>query len=170
MNAIALFLMLVLNGNMTCGAEPPDQVMFGGQAVQVQVYDCYWSERETASHQFVVISPVCPNYIAQPMLLKETHANKGWVMNRFGEFYPSTLNIEMMEVYRLGLLAEDVRSISRFSDSHRSPFPPVVCFAQKNLKLGIPLGVHVVQNPLYFFRFNNNLRPLKDSEITLTTG
>ena len=100
MNAIALFLMLVLNGNMTCGAEPQDQVMFGGQAVQVQVYDCYWSERETASHQFVVISPVRPNYIAQPMLLKETHANKGWVMNRFGEFYPSTLNIEMMEVYR----------------------------------------------------------------------
>ena len=46
MNAIALFLMLVLNGNMTCGAEPPDQVMFGGQAVQVQVYDCYWSERD----------------------------------------------------------------------------------------------------------------------------
>jgi hypothetical protein len=100
MNAIALFLMLVLNGNMTCGAEPPDQAMFGGQAVQVQVYDCYWSERATASHQFVVISPVCPTYVAQPILLKEVHANKGWVMNRFGEFYPSTINIEMMEVYR----------------------------------------------------------------------
>ncbi len=100
MNAIALFLMLVLNGNMTCGAEPPNQAMLDGQAVQVQVYDCYWSEREAASHQFVVISPVCPTYIAQPMLIKETHANKGWVMNRFGEFYPSTLNIEMMELYR----------------------------------------------------------------------
>jgi hypothetical protein len=100
MNAIALFLMLVLNGNMTCGAEPPDQAMFGGQAVQVQVYDCYWSERASASHQFVVISPVCPTYVAQPILLKEVNANKGWVMNRFGEFYPSTINIEMMEVYR----------------------------------------------------------------------
>jgi hypothetical protein len=38
--------------------------------------------------------------VAQPILLKEVHANKGWVMNRFGEFYPSTINIEMMEVYR----------------------------------------------------------------------
>ena len=81
MNVIALFLMLVLNGNMTCGAEPPDQ-------------------RASASHQFVVISPVCPTYVAQPILLKEVHANKGWVMNRFGEFYPSTINIEMMDVYR----------------------------------------------------------------------
>jgi hypothetical protein len=61
MNAIALFLMLVLNGNMTCGAEPPDQTMLGDQAVQVQVFDCYWSERESASHQFVVISPICPD-------------------------------------------------------------------------------------------------------------
>src|SRR5262245_57158327 len=51
MNAIALFLMLVLNGNMTCGAEPPDQTVLGDQTVQVQVYDCYWSERESASHR-----------------------------------------------------------------------------------------------------------------------
>ena len=100
MNAIALFLMLVLNGNMTCGAEPPDQTMFGDQTVQVQVFDCYWSERESASYRFVVISPVCPTYIAQPILLKEVHAHKGWVMNRFGEFYPATTNIEMMDVYR----------------------------------------------------------------------
>ena len=100
MNAIALFLMLVLNGNMTCGAQPPDQTMLGDLAVQVQVYDCYWGEQTGASHQFVVVSPVCPKYVAQPILLKEVHANKGWVMNRFGEFYPATLNIEMMEIYR----------------------------------------------------------------------
>jgi hypothetical protein len=100
MNAIALFLMLVLNGNLTCGAEPPDQSTLGGQLVQVQVYHCYWSERESASHQFVVISPVCPTYVAQPVLLKEVHAHKGWVMNRFGEFYPATTNIEMMDIYR----------------------------------------------------------------------
>ena len=99
MNAIALFLMLVLNGNMTCGAEPPDQATIGDQAVQVQVYDCYWSERASASHQFVVISPVCPNYVAQPILIKEVNARKGWVMNRFGEFYPATINIDMMELY-----------------------------------------------------------------------
>jgi hypothetical protein len=45
--------------------------MLGDQAVQVQVFDCYRSERESASHQFVVISPICPTYIAQPILLKE---------------------------------------------------------------------------------------------------
>jgi hypothetical protein len=66
MNAIALFLMLVLNGNMTCGAEPPDHTMIGDQTVQVQVFDCYWSERESASHQFVVISRL-------PDLYRSTH-------------------------------------------------------------------------------------------------
>ena len=49
MNAIALFLMLVSNGNMTCGAEIPNQTMLGDQVVQVQVFDCYWSEKELAS-------------------------------------------------------------------------------------------------------------------------
>jgi hypothetical protein len=100
MNAIALFLMLVLNGNMTCGAEIPNQTMLGDQVVQVQVFDCYWSEKDLASHQFVVISPVCPTYVAQPVIIKEIHAHKGWVMNQFGEFYPATTNIDMMDVYR----------------------------------------------------------------------
>jgi hypothetical protein len=100
MNAIALFLMLVLNGNMTCGAEVPSETLLGEETVQIQVYDCYWSEQEYASHQFVVISPVCPNYVAPPILIKEMHAHKGWVMNRFGEFYPATINIDMMEVYK----------------------------------------------------------------------
>ena len=100
MNAIALFLTLVLNGNMTCGAEVPHRMMLADQAVQVQVYDCYWSEKELASHQFVVISPVCPTYVGQPILIKEVHTHKGWVLNRFGEFYPATLNIDMMEIYR----------------------------------------------------------------------
>jgi len=100
MNAITLFLTLVLNGNMTCGAEVPIRTMWGDQAVQVQVYDCYWSEKELASHKFVVISPICPKYVAQPVLLKEVHANKGWAMNQFGEFYPATVNIDMMDVYR----------------------------------------------------------------------
>lgn len=100
MNAIMLFLTLVLNGNMTCGAEVPDRAMLGDQLVQIQVYDCYWSERESASHQFVVISPVCPTYVAQPVLIKEMHARQGWAMNRFGEFFPATTNIEMMDVYR----------------------------------------------------------------------
>ena len=96
MNAIALFLMLVSNGNMTCGAEIPNQTMLGDQVVQVQVFDCYWSEKELASHQFVVISPVCPTYVAQPVIIKEIHAHKGWVMSQFGEFYPATTNIDMM--------------------------------------------------------------------------
>lgn len=100
MNAIALFLMLVLNGNMTCGAEIPKQMMLGNQAVQVQMYACYWSQQDSASHQFVVISPVCPTYVAPPVLIKELHARKGWAMNRFGEFDPATANIDMMDVYR----------------------------------------------------------------------
>ena len=99
MNAIALFLTLVLNGNLTCGAEVADRTRFGDQEVQVQVYDCYWSERELASHQFIVISPICPTYVAEPVLIKEVHANKGWVMNQFGEFYPATANIDMMPLY-----------------------------------------------------------------------
>ncbi|HEU4685363.1 MAG TPA: hypothetical protein VFS39_12740 [Nitrospira sp.] len=100
MNAISLFLMLVLHGNLTCGAEIPKQTLMGDQKVQVQVYDCYWREQDLPSHQFVVISPVCPTYVAQPILLKEVHERKGWVMNRFGEFYPSTANIEMMDLYK----------------------------------------------------------------------
>lgn len=100
MNAIMLFLTLVLNGNLTCGAETPNQTTLGGHLVQVQVYDCYWREQRDASHQFVVISPVCPTYVAQPVLLKEVHAKKGWAMNQFGEFYPATANIDMMDVYK----------------------------------------------------------------------
>lgn len=100
MNAIALFLMLVLNGNMTCGAEIPSQTLLSGQMVQLQIYDCYWGEQDHASHQFLVISPVCPTYVGAPILIKEMHAHKGWVMNRFGEFYPATMNTDMIEVHR----------------------------------------------------------------------
>ena len=76
MNAIALFLMLVLNGNMTCGAEIPSQTLLSGQMVQLEVYGCYWGEQDHASHQFVVISPVCPTYVALPILIKEMHSHK----------------------------------------------------------------------------------------------
>jgi hypothetical protein len=113
---------------MTCGAEPPDQVMLGGQAVQVQVYDCYWSEQEATSHQFVVISPVCPTYIAQPVLLKGVHAHKGWVMNRFGEFYPATVNIEMMDVYRPPLL----KRLDSFRHPLRLAVPSLLLKSTKN--------------------------------------
>ena len=100
MNAIALFLMLVLNGNPTCPAEAPDQAMLGGQAVQVQVYNCYWRPGQAPSHQFIVVSPVCPKYVGQPVLIKEANERKGWVLNRFGEFYPASVNIDAMDVYR----------------------------------------------------------------------
>ena len=49
------------------------------------------------SHQFVVIAPVCPKYVGQPVLIKEVHANKGWVRNQFRQFYPATINIDMMD-------------------------------------------------------------------------
>lgn len=91
--------MLVLHGNPTCPAESPTLETLQGQTFQIQIYDCYWRSGEVPSHQFVVMSPVCPAYIAQPVLIKEAHERKGWVMNRFGEFYPSSVNIDMMEMY-----------------------------------------------------------------------
>jgi hypothetical protein len=104
MNAVALFLMLVLQGNPTCPAETPTQTSvattMGMQLVQVQMYDCYWRGPNTPSHRFVVVSPVCPSYIGQPILVEEMNERKGWVMNRFGEFYPATVNIELMDIYK----------------------------------------------------------------------
>jgi hypothetical protein len=47
-----------------------------------------------------VISPVCPTYVAPPILIKEMHAHKGWVMNRFGEFYPATIDIDTIEAHK----------------------------------------------------------------------
>ncbi len=99
MNAIALFLMLVLQGNPTCPAEAPDRETVEGHIYQIQIYDCYWRGAEQPSHQFMVVSPVCPTYIAQPIILKEARERKGWVMNRFGEFYPASVNIDMMEIH-----------------------------------------------------------------------
>lgn len=104
MNAIALFLMLVLQGNPTCPAGTPSQstvmTMKGVQIVQMQLYECYWRGQELPSHQFIVISPVCPTYVGQPFLVEEVNERKGWVMNRFGEFYPASVNIELMDVYK----------------------------------------------------------------------
>jgi hypothetical protein len=104
MNAIALFLMLVLQGNPTCPAESPSQTMVpttqGDQAVMVQKYDCYWRGTDAPSHQFLVVSPVCERYVGQPILLKELRERKGWVLNQFGEFYPASANIDMMDVYK----------------------------------------------------------------------
>jgi hypothetical protein len=103
MNAITLFLMLVLQGNLTCAAETPNQTTLattkGSQLVQIQIYACYWRAEEVASHHFMVVSPICPNYVGQPILVEEVKERKGWVMNRFGEFYPASVNIDMMDVY-----------------------------------------------------------------------
>ena len=44
MNAITLFLTLVLNGNLTCGSEVPARMYLGNEEVEVQVYNYYfWS-------------------------------------------------------------------------------------------------------------------------------
>jgi hypothetical protein len=104
MNAIALFLMLVLQGNSTCPAKAPDHMSLpttnGDQTVQVQQFDCYWRGEDSPSHRFIVVSPVCDGYIAQPIVVKEVNERKGWVMNRFGEFYPASVNVELMDVYK----------------------------------------------------------------------
>ncbi|MER3423002.1 MAG: hypothetical protein C4293_06960 [Nitrospiraceae bacterium] len=101
MNAIALFVMLVLQGNPTCHAQPPQQVSVEGQTFQVSEYDCYWRESaQQPSRQFEVWSPVCPRYVGAPILVSERNLRKGWAMNEFGEFYPATSNVYMMHVYR----------------------------------------------------------------------
>ncbi|WP_447979422.1 hypothetical protein [Candidatus Nitrospira bockiana] len=100
MNAIALFLALVLQGNPTCALQPTTETFQAdGSVFQIDYYDCYWRGSGEASHQFVVWSLVCPGYVGPPVLLKERNLRKGWAMNQFGEFYPATVNIDMMEVY-----------------------------------------------------------------------
>jgi hypothetical protein len=46
MNAIALFLTLVLQGNPTCPAVAPNETAVetttGAERVHVQVYECFW--------------------------------------------------------------------------------------------------------------------------------
>ncbi len=66
----------------------------------MQKYDCYWRSKDSPSHQFIVVSPVCTDYVAQPFLLEEMNERKGWVMNRFGEFHPATVNIDLMDAYK----------------------------------------------------------------------
>ena len=100
MNAIALFLALVLQGNPTCAAHPAADTIIDGQPVKVETFDCYWRGSNLPSHNFIVLSPVCPTYTGQPILLSEQNVHQGWVLNEFGEFYPATTNIDMMPVYR----------------------------------------------------------------------
>jgi hypothetical protein len=101
MNAIALFLMLVLNGNTTCQMHQTQDHVDNGQTYKVEFYDCYWAAEDYyPSHRFEVWSPVCPTYVAQPILIRERTQRKGWTMNQFGEFYPASEDIDRMPVYR----------------------------------------------------------------------
>jgi hypothetical protein len=101
MNAILLFLALVFNGNSTCLAQGEHTRSIDGQAYRVDTFQCFWKGSEaTPSHTFEVWWPLCPGYVEQPILLKEDHLLKGWTMNEFGEFYPATLNVDLMEVHR----------------------------------------------------------------------
>jgi len=102
MNAIALFLMLVLDGNSTCQSHLSNDLIRDGQAYRVQVFECYWGGKDTdrPSRQFEVWSPICPSYVAEPILVREPVQRKGWSMNQFGEFYPATVDIDRMQVYR----------------------------------------------------------------------
>jgi hypothetical protein len=47
MNAIALFLLLVLNGNMTCGAEVPSETLLGEQTVRFKYTIVIGANRNT---------------------------------------------------------------------------------------------------------------------------
>ena len=101
MNAIALFLTLVLYGNPTCQHAPGNEITVNGSVYAVQTYQCFWRDVEShPSHTFEVWSPVCQRYVDQPILIRERHVKAGWVMNRYGEFYPATHDVDVMEIHR----------------------------------------------------------------------
>jgi hypothetical protein len=101
MNALALFLALVLQGNPTCHSEEPVRQSVNGHSYAVQTFDCYWKGYEfPPSHSFEVWSPDCGKYVGDPIVVKERQLHKGWVMNEFGEFYPATIDVDLMHVYR----------------------------------------------------------------------
>jgi hypothetical protein len=101
MNAVLLFLALVLNANHTCLAQGEQTLLIQGQAYRVDTFQCFWKGSETTpSHTFEVWAPVCADYVEQPILIKEKHLLKGWTMNEFGQFYPATINVDLMDVYR----------------------------------------------------------------------
>jgi hypothetical protein len=110
MNAIALFLTLVLYGNPTCQDVPAEITLVSGQPYVVQTFQCFWRGAENGpSHTFEVWSPICDQYVEQPILISESHVHKGWAMNRFGEFSPSTEAIDFMHLYqtRCGVREDD---------------------------------------------------------------
>jgi len=101
MNAVALFLAIVLHGNGTCLSQGEQTTTIKNQSYVVQTFQCFWGGSEsTPSHTFEVWAPVCRNYVEQPILIKEQHLHKGWAMNEFGEFYAATVDIDLMEIYR----------------------------------------------------------------------
>jgi hypothetical protein len=101
MNAITLFLTLVLYGNPTCQNVPADITLVSGHPYAVQMFQCFWRGAENGpSHTFEVWPPVCDQYVEQPILISERHVHKGWAINRFGEFYPSTEDADFMHLYQ----------------------------------------------------------------------
>ena len=50
MNAIALFLTLVLYGNPTCQDVPAEITLVSGQPYVVQTFQCFGAERRTVLH------------------------------------------------------------------------------------------------------------------------
>jgi hypothetical protein len=101
MNPVALFLMLILNSNGTCLAQGDHTMSITGEPYLMQTYQCFWGGSEvTPSHTFEVWSPICPDYVDKPVAIKELQRHKGWTMNEFGQFYPATIDIDRMEVYR----------------------------------------------------------------------
>ena len=100
MNALALFLALVLQGNPTCHSDRPASGLINNQSYSVQTFQCYWGESETLpSHTFDVWSWMC-GPVRQPILVKERQSQKGWALNEFGEFSPAPMDLDLRQVYR----------------------------------------------------------------------
>jgi hypothetical protein len=101
MNALALFLALVLQGNPTCISDGPVTVSLNNQSYAAQTFQCYWGESESVpSHTFDVWSSMCDTHVGHPVLVKERHSRKGWALNEFGEFFPATMDVDLKQVYR----------------------------------------------------------------------
>jgi hypothetical protein len=103
MNAIALFLTLVLYGNPTCQPDAVNETVVNGHPYAIQTFQCFWRGADSdrrPSHTFEVWSPVCHQYVEQPVLISERHARQGWAMNKFGEFYPATHDVDLSQIHQ----------------------------------------------------------------------
>lgn len=105
MDAIWLMVLLFLNGNALCEADPATLTKLGGQTYQVLQWTC-------GDKQFQVWQRWCPmndppgvepspprGYWSRPYYLEETRSGHGFYLNRFAEIHAG-IHIDVEEIYR----------------------------------------------------------------------